>query len=613
MLSTVLVLAIFALPCYVCSSRLRSEDVIVTASLRVTDENTLTNDLQLLKSLAIFGEDFRKSSIAHVSIDASSLSDDAMLTLRAALTELDLRYAIVDNGVYQQNAMLDAFDRALTLSRGIDAKHFVYLSQSAFVLNDEVLMDGPNLTSSIYCDMSTQPLKSSILYLGINIYDLGLPLPVLHQLVQRLGSLGCGGNVVLTSLEHATRLSESMHLLLPRLVLAMPGRVRSGWNLMKSSFLSQLLLNLASLLGDLPILPLPQYDDYPPSFVTIPTGAQLVYAISSTGECSVAAGGTGSGRIPAPVLQAITDTPYACDLLSGFKHFVPVADYVEIAGFSSYAQRETHHRGINIVSPLTPPANVMTSALHGQLSNPSIAVTVSEKEYDDIDALLHQHLRSKYQYSSFYHIHGGVAADGSYLLDEHIAVDLIRLLDILFDNVVASRLPCVVLLEGHLQSSQQKSLYDAYVMRLGLLPWEVSGDYMMAIGPQCSKNRFLRLASLVPPIAQTALQSIVLSSSVSIKPPVEFSLWNPLKTLSYLPPHARLIENIGDEFAVIEDILPQHVLDFLHGRLFHQREISLGANSYFIPFDEDFVPRSVVEAIIVKLIAPLVVGNTVSI
>jgi len=90
----------------------------------------------------------------------------------------------------------------------------------------------------------------------------------------------------------------------------------------------------------------------------------------------------------------------------------------------------------------------------------------------------------------------------------------------------------------------------------------------------------------------------------------EFSQWNPLNDLSYLPPHARLIENIGDEFAVIEDILPQHLLNFLHGRLFHQREISLGANSYFIPFDDDFVPRSVVEAIIVKLIAPLVVGNT---
>lgn len=84
---------------------------------------------------------------------------------------------------------------------------------------------------------------------------------------------------------------------------------------------------------------------------------------------------------------------------------------------------------------------------------------------------------------------------------------------------------------------------------------------------------------------------------------------SPLASKDMMFTQARIAES--SPISIIENVFSADILSLLQGRLFHQADIKLGANSYFVPFD-DSKPRSMIEQVIKEIIAPLAVGPLVS-
>eukprot|EP00603_Paraphysomonas_imperforata_P000272 CAMPEP_0114423868 /NCGR_PEP_ID=MMETSP0103-20121206/6383_1 /TAXON_ID=37642 ORGANISM="Paraphysomonas imperforata, Strain PA2" /NCGR_SAMPLE_ID=MMETSP0103 /ASSEMBLY_ACC=CAM_ASM_000201 /LENGTH=1059 /DNA_ID=CAMNT_0001592569 /DNA_START=115 /DNA_END=3294 /DNA_ORIENTATION=+ len=172
------------------------------------------------------------------------------------------------------------------------------------------------------------------------------------------------------------------------------------------------------------------------------------------------------------------------------------------------------------------------------------------------------------------------------------------------------QLPCLLVISPAPTHTYERERFGAVMKRVGMAELR-SPLALAAIGPQCTNFELSSLSKLMPRALSFELLSPVLKdvndeveeekAADSMGPP------EPHFTFASGGVGMNLLRDDHRIATSIENCLPRQIFRLLYGRLKHRGTVGLGANSHFVPFDGS-AGRTVVEKVILKYLAPLVVG-----
>jgi hypothetical protein len=300
--------------------------------------------------------------------------------------------------------------------------------------------------------------------------------------------------------------------------------------------------------------------------------------------------------IAAQINNRIKQSEFSCELLSGFVLAVPHGDFIEYGSNAVKKRAEVWNIGVS---------NLNRSA--------SISAEI------DVDNNWQQFIMPR-----SFHIVSSDLVELSSQVDEYLKK---------YEAIPAARrymhtnsivVPCALYAELETESAIERNasvckLFDAFkgrIYALGYIPSVLRCDdalqAMLLVGPHCAKRNFQRIAHLFRKETAENIKNIA-------KEPYSTGRFD-ASSLATLAPYEQASDPIGvlvadvpgHEFKLFEKPLDDRFVDLLVGRLLHKSSMQpLGANSYFIPFNNS-KPRSLIEALILEHIAPIVVGDQVA-
>lgn len=301
--------------------------------------------------------------------------------------------------------------------------------------------------------------------------------------------------------------------------------------------------------------------------------------------------------IQAQIRMRLSMSDYSCPLIASSMSAVPNADYVEFGSSAVGRRAELWNVGRTI---------------------PQRSAKIST----DIDTSDSGH---KFITPRSFHIVASTAVDLSARLNEYLSVYEALPANARYVYGDAIIVPCALYAEIDYETAMARSdggmcqLFDAFKERiytLGYIPSVVRCDddlhALLLTGPHCTKRSFQRISHLFRKEMADQLRHIA-------KKPYSTGLFDQKSQASIIPfvstvePVGNIVANIpGHEFRVFDKPLDDRIVDLLVGRLLHKSTMQpMGASSFFVPFNNS-KPRSLIEAVILEHIAPIVVGDQVN-
>lgn len=143
--------------------------------------------------------------------------------------------------------------------------------------------------------------------------------------------------------------------------------------------------------------------------------------------------------------------------------------------------------------------------------------------------------------------------------------------------------------------------------------------HIYAISGDCSDEKYDRLSSFLPKEILLFLSNLEFQDSHLRKKrddkDIGVNINQSSSSLqgSYLDSAGNAMQcgSHGQEYRIIDDVLPNRLVDILEGRLRHMNPNDVGSVSFFIPFEADRIssPRSSIEQVILHALAPAILGD----
>jgi hypothetical protein len=300
--------------------------------------------------------------------------------------------------------------------------------------------------------------------------------------------------------------------------------------------------------------------------------------------------------IAAHINARLKRSEFSCQLLSGFVTAVPNGDFLEYGSNAASARAEIWNIGISNQSQYASVSAEVDSDRNGQKFIMPRSVHIISSNMAHLSSQLDEYL-AKYEAIPAVH----------------------RFMDT--SSVVV---PCALYAEFVGVSARERrnesmcKLFDTFrgrIYSLGYIPSVLRCDdalqAILLIGPHCAKRNFQRISHLFRNEVAETIRNIVREPYATGR----FDSSSGSSLVAYAesgdPIGSLVADEPGHEFKLFEKPLDDRFVDLLVGRLLHRSSMQPpGANSFFIPFNNS-KPRSLIEALILEQIAPIVVGDQV--
>jgi hypothetical protein len=330
-----------------------------------------------------------------------------------------------------------------------------------------------------------------------------------------------------------------------------------------------------------------------------------------------------------------------CQVMAGLLQVLPQASFVEIGGTDVFQRASMGHTGCSVISGIQG-TQERTASLSSRTHRLLSLLAVGDFRQVSLQNVF-DHMKSFTSRVSYLHVHGCADAAGKLHRPSNdcsssdltanseldLGADLYALLAPLTELA-----PCVVSVSPAVTDATQMSSFESHMHKLGFVvvrEAEGVGGMVGALGPHCSTGMFDWVRDLVqgealvrampthlhPSPSPFPVSAGDMKSGGAVEEDADEGNLDDMSRTFPVPAGVALLagtESGSDPIVAIENILPSRLLELLEGRLRHRSKVTMGANSHFIAFKrgaERAPPRSLVEMVILKYLAPLAVGTQV--